>query len=35
MVNYRYEPDKLQDRIDAYERDGLIEATSAVRRLAR
>ena len=35
MVNYRYDPDKLEDNVEAFAADGHIAATSAVTRLAR
>lgn len=33
MVNYRYEPEKLEAQLEAYAREGSIAAASAVRKL--
>jgi len=35
MVNYLYEPDAIEDNVEAFARDGTIAVTAAVRRLAR
>lgn len=34
MVNYLYDPDRLEDNLEAFERDGVIDAASAIRKLA-
>ena len=34
MVNYLYDPDRIEDNLEAHAEDGRIDSTSAVRRLA-
>ncbi|HRP76115.1 MAG TPA: Malonyl-CoA decarboxylase, partial [Rhodocyclaceae bacterium] len=34
MVNYLYDPDRIEDNVEAFARSGAIDAASAVRRLA-
>ncbi len=34
MVNYLYDPDRIEDNVEAFARDGAIDAASTVRRLA-
>ncbi|MDX9698347.1 MAG: malonyl-CoA decarboxylase [Rhodocyclaceae bacterium] len=33
MVNYLYDPDRLEDNLEAFEQNGTIDAASAVRRM--
>jgi malonyl-CoA decarboxylase len=35
MVNYLYDPDRIENNLEAYAADGRIDAASAVRRQAR
>jgi malonyl-CoA decarboxylase len=34
MVNYLYDPDRIEDNVEAFARDGRIDAASAIKRLA-
>lgn len=34
MVNYLYDPDRIEDNVEAFARDGKIDATPAIKRLA-
>jgi malonyl-CoA decarboxylase len=34
MVNYLYDPDRIEDNVEAFARNGQVDAASAVRRLA-
>jgi len=35
MVNYLYDPDRIEQNLEAFEHDGRIDASPAVRRMAR
>jgi len=35
MVNYLYDPDEIEDNVEAFARDGRVAAAAAVRRLGR
>lgn len=34
MVNYLYDPDRLEDNLEAFEREGSIDAASSIRKIA-
>ena len=35
MVNYLYDPDDIEENVEAFARDARIAASSAVKRLAK
>ncbi len=35
MVNYLYDPDRIEDNLESFARDGKVDAATAVKRLAR
>ena len=35
MVNYLYDPDRIESNLEEFASEGLIAASSAVRKLAR
>ena len=35
MVNYLYDPDRIEQNLEAFEHDGRVDASPAVRRMAR